>query len=84
MPKAAQDSPETTQDSQWADEWLNAVADGSLTMSQRKLTSVQTRGGGLEAVKAMAEQKGLHLLLIEDDKGTKLVTASTKPFQVVC
>ncbi len=69
---------------QWADEWLGAVADGSNTMSQRKLSSVQERGGGLEAVKVMAEQKGVHLLLVEDDKGNELVAASTKPFKVIC
>ena len=68
----------------WASEWLDAVADGSNTMSQRKLTSIERRGGGLEAVKALAEEKGVHLLLIEDDKGNELVAASVKPFTVVC
>ena len=69
---------------EWATEWLDAVADGSNTMSQRKLTSIEKRGGGLEAVKAIAEQKGVHLLLVEDDKGEKLVAASTNPFEVLC
>ncbi len=71
-------------DNSWASEWLDAVADGSNTMSQRKLTSIERRGGGLEAVKALAQQKGVHLLLIEDDKGNELVAASVKPFTVVC
>jgi len=53
-------------------------------MSQRKLSSVETRGGGLEAVKALARERGVHLLLLEDDKGEELVAASTKPFEVVC
>ncbi len=53
-------------------------------MSQRKLSSIEKRGGGLEAVKALAEQRGVHLLLLEDDKGDELVAASTKPFAVVC
>ncbi len=48
---------------QWATEWLDGVADGSNTMSQRKLTSIQSRGGDLEAVKALAEQKGVPVLL---------------------
>ncbi len=69
---------------QWAADWLDRVADGSNTMSQRKRTSIEARGGGLEAVKALAEQKGVHLLLLEDDQGNGLVAASTKPFQVVC
>lgn len=73
--------PETT--AQWAADWLDAVADGSRTMSQRKLSSIEKRGG-LEAVKALAEQRGVHLLLLEDDKGDELVAASTKPFAVVC
>jgi len=73
---------ETT--AQWAADWLDAVADGSNTMSQRKLSSVEKRGGGLEAVTALARQRGVHLLLLEDDKGNELVAASVKPFEVVC
>ena len=69
---------------QWTVEWLDAVANGSSTMSQRKLSSVEQRGGGIEAVEAIAKRKGVHLLLIEDDKGNELVAASTKPFKVVC
>ncbi len=68
----------------WASEWLDSVADGSNTMSQRKLTSVEKLGGGIEAVKAIAKRKGVHLLLLEDDKGNELIAASTKPFKVVC
>lgn len=69
---------------EWTNEWLDSVADGSNTMSQRKLSSIEKRGGGLDAVKAVAEQKGVHLLLVEDDKGNELIAASTKPFKVVC
>lgn len=68
----------------WVTEWLDRVADGSNTMSQRRLASVEQRGGGLEAVKALAQEKGVHLLLLEDDQGNELVAASTKPFTVVC
>ena len=53
-------------------------------MSQRKLTSIEGRGGGLEAVKALAEERGVHLLVLTDDKGDTLVAASRKPFTVVC
>ena len=70
--------------SRWASEWLDAVANGSNTMSQRRLTSVLERGGGLDAVRAIAEAKGVHLLLVEDDQGRKLVAASTRPFEVIC
>lgn len=75
-------TPETK--AQWAADWLDGVADGSNTMSQRKLSSVETRGGGLEAVKALAQERNVHLLLLEDDKGSALVAASVKPFKVVC
>ena len=74
--------PETT--ARWAADWLDGVAEGTNTMSQRKLTSVEKRGGGLEAVKAMAQKRNVHLLLLEDDKGGALVAASVKPFEVVC
>ena len=77
-------TPNSETTTQWAAQWLDGVADGSNTMSQRKLSSIETRGGGLDAVKALAEQKGVHLLLLEDDKGEALVAASTKPFSVVC
>jgi hypothetical protein len=70
--------------SQWTADWLDSVANGSNTMSQRKLSSIERRGGGIEAVRVIAERKGVHLLLLEDDKGNELVAASIKPFKVVC
>ena len=69
---------------QWASDWLDKVAGGTNTMSQRKLSSIETRGGGLDAVRALAEQKGVHLLRLEDDQGNELIAASTQPFEVVC
>lgn len=69
---------------QWTSDWLDSVADGSNTMSQRKLSSIEKRGGGIKAVKAAAKEKGVHLVLLEDDKGNELVAASMKPFKVVC
>ena len=74
----------TDETARWTAEWLDAVAGGESTMSQRKLTSIEKRGGGLAAVKAAAKAKGVHLLLLEDDKGVELLAASTKPFKVVC
>jgi len=71
-------------EAQWGSDWLDKVADGSTAMSQRKLSSIETRGGGLEAVKTLAEQKGVHLLRLEDDKGNEVIAASLKPFDVVC
>ena len=75
--------PNTDTSLQWAEDWLNGVADGAYTMSQRKLSSVEKRGG-LEAVKTLAEERGVHLLLLEDDKGDMLLAASNKPFEVIC
>ena len=71
-------------EAQWGSDWLDKVADGSTAMSQRKLSSIETRGGGLEAVKTLAEQRGVHLLRLEDDKGNEVIAASLKPFDVVC
>ena len=68
---------------QWAIDWLDSVADDSNTMSQRKLSSIEKRGG-LNAVKSLAKERGVHLLKIEDDKGNELIAASRKPFQVIC
>jgi hypothetical protein len=68
----------------WAIEWLTGVADGSKTMSQRKLISVENHGGGLETAKAVAQSLDVHLLLLQDDKGVELVAASKKPFKIVC
>lgn len=67
----------------WAIEWLDAVASGANTMSQRKLSVIERRGS-LNAVKILAKERGVHLLQIEDDKGNKLIAASLKPFKVIC
>ena len=84
MNTSKSESTSETAAAQWAAEWLEGVADGSNTMSQRKRSSVEKRGGGLEAVAALARERGVHLLLLEDDQGNELVAASTKPFEVVC
>ena len=77
-------APQTKTATPWATAWLETVANGSNTMSQRKLSSIEKRGGGLAAVKTAARRKGVHLLLVEDDKGNALIAASTNPFKVVC
>ena len=68
----------------WAEDWLDAVASNRNTMSQRRLSVIEKHEGGLEAVKALAIRKGVHLLLVEDDEGNQIVAASTHPFHVIC
>lgn len=67
----------------WTADWLDGVAAGSKTMSARKLSSIEKRGGGLKAVAAAARQRKVHLVLLEDDTGSEVVAAGTKPFRVV-
>lgn len=78
------DKNENQPTAQWAEEWLDSVVSGASTMSQRKVSSINKRGGGLDVVKNIAQQKGVHLLQITDDEGNELVAASTKPFTVIC
>ena len=74
----------TSSAGQWAAEWLAGVAGGANTMSQRKLPAGENHGGGLDAIRAVAREKGVHLVLLTDDKGDELVAASTHPFKVIC
>lgn len=76
------DTPEVSHG--WAAEWLAAVADGTLTMSQRQRSSVEKHGGGLGAVVGEARARGVHLALLTDDHGKELVVASVHPIQVLC
>ncbi len=69
---------------QWTKAWLDSVALDLNTMSQLRLSSIQKHAGGLEAVKAMAEHQGIHLLLLEDDERHDIIAASKKPFRVMC
>ena len=68
----------------WAERWIDSVAEGKATMSQRKLTSIDHHGGGIEVVIAAAQARGVHLLLLIDDQGERLVAASKYPFKVLC
>lgn len=77
-------TPPVNSGSLWAAKWLSSVADGMLSMSQRKLSSIEARGGGLEAVTAAARARGVHLALLLDDRGQELVAASMHPIRVLC
>lgn len=68
---------------QVAAEWMGSVADGSNSMSGRRLSSIEKRGGGIKAVTAAAKKRKVHLVLFEDDQGNEVVAASVKPFKVI-
>jgi hypothetical protein len=68
---------------QWAADWIRSVADGSNTMSSRRVSSIERRGGGLKTVAAEARRRKVHLVLLEDDQGIRQVAASRKPFKVL-
>lgn len=68
----------------WAERWIDSVAQGKAPLSQRKLVSIDRHGGGIEAVTVAAQPRGVHLLLLIDDQGERLVAASKHPFKVLC
>ena len=70
-------------DRQWIARWLDAVASGEATMSQRAMTSIVSHGG-IEAVVAEAKARGVHLVALTDDHGKQLVAASREPFRTLC
>lgn len=70
-------------ETRWIETWLDAVASGAATMSQRKRESIEAHGG-LEAAIAAARAKGVHLIQLTDDKGNILVAASRQPFHTLC
>ena len=67
----------------WAEAWLDSVASGEATMSQRAMTTIDARGG-LDAVIAAATARGVHLVQLTDDKGKVLIAASREPFVTLC
>ena len=67
----------------WADAWLDGVASGAATMSQRAMTTIEAKGG-LEPVVAAARQRGVHLCQLTDDTGKVLIAASRHPFVSLC
>jgi hypothetical protein len=64
--------------------WLDAVARGEQTMSQRQLARLELVAGGLEAVRAAAVARNVHLAIVVDDRGVELVAASRHPIRVLC
>lgn len=74
---------ESTIQEQWVQDWLKSVVNGRNTMSQRRVTSIE-KHVSLNTVKRIAKRVGVHLLLVEDDEGNKVLAASTKPFKVIC
>ena len=74
----------TEKQQRWVEAWLDAVVDGRATMSQRNAGTIETRGGGLANVTAVAEAKGVHLIELVDDQGHVLICASKHPFRVLC
>ena len=67
----------------WIAEWLDAVQDGSASMSQRRRSSID-KNSSLEEVIAAAKQRDVHLAELTDDKGNLLVAASRHPFRSLC
>ena len=70
-------------DEAWIAAWLDAVRDGSATMSQRLLTSVEGHGGLETAIEA-ARVRGVHLAVLTDDKGKVIIAASVHPIRSLC
>ena len=67
----------------WMERWLDGVASGQSTMSQRVMSSIEAHGGLDRAVSA-ARDRGVHLVALTDDHGRALVAASLKPFKTLC
>lgn len=70
--------------SEWTAAWLDSVVQDKNSMTQRKLTSVDRLGDGLDALRVAAQERGVHLLLVENEHGEQIVAASAKPFTVLC
>ncbi len=70
-------------DATWIETWLDNVASGQATMSQRLASSIEAHGG-LDHAIAAAKLRGVHLVQVTDDHGKELVAASLNPFKVLC
>ncbi|MEP7088375.1 MAG: hypothetical protein ABI884_13815 [Gemmatimonadota bacterium] len=68
---------------EWTSAWLESVKSGPNAMSQRRLSSVERLGGGLRVLRSLARAKGIHLVLLIDDKGVALLAASKHPFKII-
>ena len=67
----------------WLAKWLDAVQEGSATMSQRARSAID-KHGRLPAAIAEAEARKVQLVELTDDKGKLLVAASRHPFRSLC
>lgn len=72
-----------TDQDKWLSQWLDDVAAGSATMSQRSLASI-ARNGGLDAAVRAARARKVHLVKLTDDTGKVLIAASRHPFRTLC
>lgn len=68
---------------QWTRDWLSQVAAGASTMSQRRVKSVEEKGGGIPVVAAVARELGIHVVRLVDDRGNDLLAVSPHPFTVI-
>lgn len=66
----------------WLERWMES-ASRSGSMSQRRLSAIERHGGGLDAAARAAREAGVHLVLLTDDKGDRIVAASRNPFRVL-
>ena len=65
----------------WGMRWVDSIALGANTMSQRKLGSIESRGGRLRSVRKLAKGRVVHLVRFSDEHGNDLIAASNHPFK---
>ena len=70
-------------DQTWVHKWIDAVADGLVTKSQRRLSSMERHGRTAAAIAAPRE-RGVHLAKLTDGHGNLLVAASLQLFELLC
>ena len=63
--------------------WLETVANGNATMSQRRVAWAE-QNGGLDKLVSEAQSRGVHLVKLTDDQGHELLVASVNPFTTLC
>ena len=65
------------------EEWVQSVASGDATMSQRNIRWVEANGGP-EMLVTVAKRHAIHIVQLTDDKGNQLFAASKSPFTTLC
>lgn len=63
--------------------WMGDVVDRPGAMTQRKRSVVESWPGGIDALLGEARSRGVHLVELTDDRGTRLIAASIHPFTVL-